>query len=154
MISRVRVLSCSALVLGAVAGLPSVSAAATCESLSSLSFPDVVSITAKSFAGGTFQPPDPAGFVPTPSRPHANPPISGLPPFCEVSIVVAPAINIEIWLPLPSAWNNRFQGVGGGASGRSASTERSCRSAFVWIWQTLLSVTPRMSPISVSVRPS
>src|SRR5215469_4878190 len=114
MISRVRVLSCSALMLGVVAGLPSVSAATTCESLSRLSFPDVASITAKSFAGGTFQPPDPAGFVPTPSLPHANPPISGLPAFCEVSIVVAPAINIEIWLPLPGAWNNRFQGVGGG----------------------------------------
>jgi len=28
--------------------------------------------------------------------------------------VVAPHINIEIWLPLPSAWTNRFQGVGGG----------------------------------------
>src|SRR5215469_17634338 len=114
MISRVKVLSCSALVLGVVAGLPSVSAATTCESLSRLSFPDVASITAKSFAGGTFQPPDPAGFVPTPSRPHANPPIPGLPAFCEVSIVVAPAINIEIWLPLASAWNNRFRGVGGG----------------------------------------
>jgi len=114
MISHVKVLSCSALVLGVVAGVPSVSAAATCESLTQLRLSDVTSIAAKSFPGGTFQPPDPVGFVPTPSRPHASPPISGLPPFCEVSIVIAPAINIEIWLPLPNAWNNRFQGVGGG----------------------------------------
>jgi hypothetical protein len=89
-------------------------AASTCESLGNLQFPDVASITAKSFAGGTFQPPDPAGFVPTSSRPHAFAPIAGLPPFCEVSIVVSPAINIEIWLPLAPAWNTRFQGVGGG----------------------------------------
>jgi hypothetical protein len=114
MMTRLRVLSCSAALLGAVVGVPTASAAATCESLANLTFPGVTSLTAKSFAGGTFQPPDPAGFVPTPQRPHASPPISGLPAFCEVSIVVAPAINIEIWLPLPAAWNNRFRGVGGG----------------------------------------
>src|SRR5262249_5196054 len=98
-----------AILLGAPAAVSTAAAAATCESLATLSLPHVASITAKSFAGGTFQPPDPAGFVPTPARPHANPPITGLPGFCEVSIVVAPAINIEIWLPLASAWNNRFQ---------------------------------------------
>ena len=114
MMTRLRVLSCSAALLGAVVGVPTASAAVTCESLASLTFPDVTSITAKSFPGGTFQPPDPAGFVPTPSRPHASAPMTGLPAFCEVSIVVSPAINIEIWLPLPSAWNNRFRGVGGG----------------------------------------
>jgi hypothetical protein len=81
--------------------------------LATLTLKDVTSITAKSFAGGTFQPPDPAGFVPTPQQPHAFPPITGLPAFCEVSIVVAPAINIEIWLP-SSNWTHRFEGVGGG----------------------------------------
>src|ERR1700730_5596250 len=114
MVSGLRVLSCSAVLLGAVVAVPSVPAAANCESLASLEIPDVTSITAKSFPGGTFQPPDPAGFVPTPTQPHGSPPISNLPAFCEVSIVVAPVINIEIWLPLPSAWTNRFQGVGGG----------------------------------------
>src|SRR5882757_2084724 len=115
MVSRVKLLlSCSTLALGFVAGLSQASAATTCESLASLSLPEVASITAKSFAGGTFQPPDPAGFVPTAARPHAFPPITGLPAFCEVSIVVAPAINIEVWLPLGTAWNNRFRGVGGG----------------------------------------
>jgi Tannase and feruloyl esterase len=111
---RLRALSSSAVLLGAVAAMPGASLAATCESLGSLVLPEVTSITAKSFPGGTFQPPDPAGFVPTPTRPHAFPPIAGLPAFCEVSIVVAPAINIEIWLPSPSAWTTRFRGVGGG----------------------------------------
>jgi hypothetical protein len=114
MMSRVKVLSCSAVVLGTVAAVPTVSEAATCESLASLTLPGVTSITAHSFPGGTFQPPDPAGFVPSPGRPHQSPPITGLPAFCDVSIVVAPAINIEVWLPLPAAWNNRFKGVGGG----------------------------------------
>jgi hypothetical protein len=112
MMSRLRVLSCSAVLLGVVA-VPGV-AAASCESLASSELPDVTSIAAKSFPGGTFQPPDPAGFVPTPTQPHAFPPIPDLPAFCEVSIVVEPAINLEIWLPLPGAWNNRFRGVGGG----------------------------------------
>jgi hypothetical protein len=114
MIGRLRVLSCSAILLGTAAAAPAAGAAATCDSLGSLVLPGVTSITARSFAGGTFQPPDPAGFIPTPSRPHAFPPIPGLPAFCEVSIVVAPAINIEVWLPLSGAWNNRFRGVGGG----------------------------------------
>jgi hypothetical protein len=113
MMSRLRVPSYLAVLLCAVAA-PGIAQAATCESLASLRLADVASITAKSFPGGTFQPPDPTGFVPTPSRPHASPPISGLPPFCEVSLVIAPAIKIEIWLPLPGAWNNRFRGVGGG----------------------------------------
>src|SRR6516162_8735767 len=112
MMSPLRVLSGSAILLGAIGAVPT-PAAATCESLESLRLQDVASITAKSFGGGTFQPPDPAGFVPTPSRPHAFAPITGLPAFCEVSIVVAPAINIEIWLPLQNAWNTRFRGVGG-----------------------------------------
>src|SRR5262249_52464593 len=111
--SRLKVLSFVTGLVAVVVGAPAASAA-TCESLNGLTLPDVTSITARSFAGGTFQPPDPAGFVPSPGRPPPLPPISGLPAFCEVSIVVSPAINIEVWLPIPSAWNNRFRGVGGG----------------------------------------
>jgi feruloyl esterase len=114
MVSGMRVLSWSAVLLSAVAVAPTASAATKCEDLASLELADVSSITAKSFPGGTFQPPDPAGFVPTAARPHASPPIPSLPAFCEVSIVVEPQINIEIWLPLPASWTNRFQGVGGG----------------------------------------
>jgi hypothetical protein len=114
MMRVLKVLSCSVVLLGAVVAVPTVSAAANCGGLASLELPDVTSITAKSFPGGTFQPPDPVGFVPTPALPHASPPIPGLPAFCEVSIVVEPQINIEIWLPLPGSWTSRFQGVGGG----------------------------------------
>ena len=114
MMSGLRILLCSTVLLGAVAAVPTVSTAAGCEGLASLHLEDVSSIAAKSFTGGTFQPPDPTGFVPTPTRPHAFPPIAGLPAFCEVSIVVTPQINIEIWLPLPGSWTNRFQAVGGG----------------------------------------
>jgi len=116
-----KLLSCAAVLLGAVAAV-STASAGTCENLATLTLKDVTSITAKSFAGGTFQPPDPAGFQPTLQRPHASPPITGLPAFCEVSIVVAPAINIEIWLPSSTSgtsstspsWTHRFEGVGGG----------------------------------------
>lgn len=64
MVSGMRVLSWSAVLLSAVAVAPTASAATKCENLASLELSDVSSITAKSFPGGTFQPPDPAGFVP------------------------------------------------------------------------------------------
>jgi Tannase and feruloyl esterase len=112
--TRIKNTSLATLLLGAIAVPVSHATAATCESLSNLSLSEVLSIEAKSFAGGTFQPPNPSGFVPTAAHPFAFSPISGLPAFCEVSIVVAPQINIEIWLPLAGAWNHRFEGVGGG----------------------------------------
>src|SRR5947209_8234979 len=71
-------------------------------------------ITSTNPSARQLRPPDPAGFVPTTTQAHASPPLAGLPPFCRVSIVVAPAINIEVWLPNPGAWNDRFRGVGGG----------------------------------------
>jgi feruloyl esterase len=36
-----------------------------------------------------------------------------LPEHCRVKLVVAPQINVEVWLPVAN-WNGRFQGVGGG----------------------------------------
>src|SRR6202790_2016601 len=111
MVSGLRVLWCSAVLLSAVVAAPAVSAAANCEGLASLEIPDGSSITAKPFPGGTFQPPDPTGFVPAPQQPHTPPPIPGVPAFCEVSIVAELAMHIEILLPLPAAWTNRFRGV-------------------------------------------
>lgn len=35
--------------------------------------------------------------------------------FCRVAGVIDPAINFEVWLPLPEKWNGRFNGVGNGA---------------------------------------
>ena len=114
MSTRIKNLILATLLPGAIAVPVSHATAATCESLSGLSLSEVVSIEAKSFPGGTFQPPNPSGFVPTVTQPFVSAPIAGLPAFCEVSIVVAPQINIEVWLPLAGAWNHRFKGVGGG----------------------------------------
>jgi feruloyl esterase len=57
-------------------------------------------------------------FTIPPGQSGAGSVISGLPSFCEVSVVRTspPATNqvhIEVWLPLDT-WNDRFQGVGGG----------------------------------------
>jgi hypothetical protein len=114
MTAQLKMFSGPVLALGCLAFASTASAATSCEGLGSLELPRIASISAKSFPGGTFQPPDPAGFVATPAAPHASPSIPGLPGFCEISIVVEPAINIEVWLPLNSAWNTRFRGVGGG----------------------------------------
>ncbi len=43
---------------------------------------------------------------------------------------------------------------GRGQRPKLESFARSCRTDFVWIWLTLLSVTPRTWPISARVRPS
>jgi hypothetical protein len=72
----------------------------SCADLAKLTLPEVISIKSQVFAGGTFTPPD------------GTPPVTNLPAFCRVSLVVVPKINIEVWLP--DQWNERFQGVGGG----------------------------------------
>ena len=74
---------------------PSVS----CEQLGGIKLKDVSSITAQSITAGAFTPP-------------AGMPIKDLPPFCRLSLVIKPQINIEVWLPM--VWNERFQAVGGG----------------------------------------
>ena len=52
-------------------------------------------------------------FTPPPA--DNQPPITGLPHFCDVTLTqtdpAGNAIHIEAWLP--STWNGRFQGVGG-----------------------------------------
>ena len=42
-----------------------------------------------------------------------TPLVVDLPEHCRVKMVVAPQINVEVWLPVAD-WNGRFQGVGGG----------------------------------------
>jgi hypothetical protein len=52
-------------------------------------------------------------FTPPPA--DNQPPITGLPPFCDVTLTqtdpAGNAVHIEAWLP--ARWNGRFQGVGG-----------------------------------------
>jgi hypothetical protein len=74
-------------------------AASSCEDLANLTLPEVTSISATLVTNGTI------------TLPRAYP-VSGLPPLCRVSLVIAPQINIEVWLPL--TWNGRLQTIGGG----------------------------------------
>lgn len=70
-----------------------------CANLAALDLPQVIAISSQSVPAGTFVPP-------------AGAPVPDLPPFCRVSLTIAPAINVEVWLP--AEWNGRFQAVGGG----------------------------------------
>jgi feruloyl esterase len=67
----------------------------------------VVSRTAQDITGGTFTPP-------------GGTPITGLPPFCEVSLVISssgdPSTSqsaVELWIP-EQGWNGRYLGYGNG----------------------------------------
>jgi feruloyl esterase len=44
---------------------------------------------------------------------------TALPAHCRVSASVAPAIQIEVWLPAAEAWNGRFLALGGSGAGGS-----------------------------------
>jgi feruloyl esterase len=54
----------------------------------------------------------------TPFRSRGIRPIADLPAFCRVAGVIAPTsdseIRFELWLPLATDWNGKFQGVGNG----------------------------------------
>jgi feruloyl esterase len=85
--------------------LPSAAAAASCESLASLSLPETRITSAQSVAAGDFTPPG------------APQPIRNLPAFCRVAATLAPSqdsdIKIEVWMPA-SGWNGKFEAVGNG----------------------------------------
>jgi feruloyl esterase len=90
-------------------------AADTCSALtaSQIALPApaaVVSFSAASVTAGVITPP-------------GKPPITGLPPFCRVSVVVSssgdPATSqaaVEIWMPI-DFWNGRYLGTGNGGFG-------------------------------------
>src|SRR5215470_4631142 len=59
MTARLRMFSGPVLALGCLAFASTASAATSCEGLDRLELPGIASISAKSFPGGTFQPPDP-----------------------------------------------------------------------------------------------
>ena len=118
-----------AAMLGIVLNSP-VFAAATCESLSSLSLPETTMIIAQTVAPGQFAwPHDFVGwkgclFQPCPG-PLENEPadvFKSLPTFCRIAATLKPTsdsdIKIEIWMPV-SRWNGKFMGLGnGGWSGK------------------------------------
>ena len=101
--------------------------ATTCESLQSLSTPQVA-ITAVSTAAGPFVAPGAApAATPAPAaggagRAGGAPAAPPLPAHCRVKLVLKPTadskINAELWLPGEN-WNGRFMAVGNGGFGGS-----------------------------------
>ncbi|WP_272955920.1 tannase/feruloyl esterase family alpha/beta hydrolase [Actinopolymorpha rutila] len=101
------------------AASPPVTAAALspaqrCAGLSGLRLPDTTVQSATTNTSGSFTVP------PGPGAPGADKPgtvLADLPAYCDVRLVrtnppTHDEVNIELWLPL-TAWNHRFQGVGG-----------------------------------------
>src|SRR5881628_183321 len=83
-------------------------AAASCESMSSLALPNT-SITLAQIV--------PAGGSTLPGTGPALPQFSQLPAFCRVAATLTPSsdsdIKIEVWLPA-QGWNGKLQAVGNG----------------------------------------
>ena len=79
-------------------------AAATCDSLASLSLPHTTIASAEEAPAGVFTPP-------------GGRPIPNLPSFCRLSGSLKPSndsdIQFEVWLPA-SGWNGKFEGIGNG----------------------------------------
>ena len=99
----------------ALVSLPAM-AAASCESLASLSFPDATITSAQNVAAGAFTlPGNPNGRAGR--GPGANNTYKELPAFCRVSATLKPSsdsdIKIEVWLPAAD-WNQKYQAVGNG----------------------------------------
>jgi feruloyl esterase len=110
------------LVLAAAAA--AVAPATSCESLQSMSTPQVT-ITAQSTAAGPFVAPGAAPAAAPAGRGRAGGAAAGppaLPAHCRVRLVLRPTsdskINAELWLPSEN-WNGRFLAVGNGGFGGS-----------------------------------
>jgi feruloyl esterase len=99
------------------------SVAATCESLTALSLPDIAITLAQTVAAGALN-------LPTP-LPAAGPrggltfvSARDLPQFCRVAAVTQPSknseIRFEVWMPA-SHWNGKFMGLGNGGMAGSIS---------------------------------
>ena len=70
----------------------------SCESLAGLSLVNAKVTLAQAITTGKYQPDG------------VKEPIEKLPPFCRVHVVVKPAINVEVWMPL-AGWNGKLMAV-------------------------------------------
>src|SRR5438552_18825558 len=95
-----------------VAFAPAPVAAATCESLKSLSLENATITSAQAVAAGQFSLPE-AGR----GAAQENAVFQQLPTFCRVAATLRPSsdsdIKIEVWLPM-GIWNGKYQAVGNG----------------------------------------
>jgi len=111
---NLRSFSCVLLVLAVtmVAFAPAPVAAATCESLKSLSLENATITSAQAVAAGQFSLPE-AGR----GAAQENAVFQQLPTFCRVAATLRPSsdsdIKIEVWLPMGN-WNGKYQAVGNG----------------------------------------
>ena len=109
----------NARVLLALAQLPL--AAATCESLKSLSIPHTTVTLVESVPAGQFKLPPGA----RPAFPGARTPsFTNLPEFCRIAATARPTsdseIKIEVWMPA-TGWNGKLRGTGNGGLGGNLS---------------------------------
>jgi feruloyl esterase len=97
--------------------LSTTAAAATCESLKSVSLPQVTITSAENVAAGPFVVPGGSGNA---LAPAAQP----IPAHCRVKWVLKPSsdshINAELWLP-SAEWNGKFMAVGNAGFGGAIS---------------------------------
>jgi len=91
----------------------------SCEDIASLKLPNTTIVSATEVPVGQFSvPPGPgADMQGPPKRPERT---MELPSFCRVRVTVAPAINMEVWMPV-SGWNGNFEAVGNGGKAGSIS---------------------------------
>ena len=105
----------SLVLLLALAGSLPLLAATTCESLNSLKLPNTAINSAQTIAAGAFTPPAVPGRA---GRAPASNPYKDLPSFCRVTATLTPTpdsdIKIEVWLPVTSDWNHKYEAVGNG----------------------------------------
>jgi feruloyl esterase len=101
--------------LATVTGRQTLDAAASCESLSSLTLPNTTITLAQTVPAGGFTAPTTGG---------AGAQLTNLPAFCRVAATLRPSsdsdIKVEVWLPA-SGWNGKLQAVGNGGWAGSIS---------------------------------
>jgi Tannase and feruloyl esterase len=102
-----RLLLSSVASLGMLLAVPASAVAASCESLASLSLPNITVTAAQTIPAGDYTAANGQTF-------------SNLPTFCRVAATATPTsqsdINFEVWMPPTGTWNRIFRGEGSGGS--------------------------------------
>jgi len=102
-----RLLLSSVASLGMLLAVPASAVAASCESLASLSLPNITVTAAQTIPAGDYTAANGQTF-------------SNLPTFCRVAATATPTsqsdINFEVWMPPTGTWNGIFRGEGSGGS--------------------------------------
>ena len=101
-------------VVAVARGQAALGAAASCESLASLTLPDTMITLAQPVAAGAFTMPEGRGGR---GAAQQNDALKKLPAFCRIAATLKPTgdsdIKIEVWLP-ESNWNGKLQAEGNG----------------------------------------